>query len=164
MASLQNYLALVVVITGLIGTFAGFLWKCFSRIGKTDERLLLIERIQGENSSLLKTFETRFSKLEDLLNSKILEMKEMGTKVGLFWNLVEEKMSLMLMKPTHIEMDVLLKTMSTRELNLEKAIELDMWLDKVEFTGEKTIMREFVKMVLTQKIKDLKINGNGNGN
>lgn len=55
----------------------------------------------------------------------LLEMK-----MGMFWRMVEEHLSTMLVKPTHLEMDELLRKNKAHTLTLEEAKRLRWWIQR----------------------------------
>lgn len=61
----------------------------------------------------------------------LLEMK-----MGMFWRLVEEHLSDMLKKPTHLEMDALLDKLKQHTLTLDEAHLLRSWVQRVYLDGQ----------------------------
>lgn len=83
----------------------------------------------GDLRGMLEMLRTEYSKLAE--RTGMVEMK-----MGVFWRLVEENLSVLLKKPTHDEMDALLDKLKAHTLLLEDAKRLRWWLEKVYLEDE----------------------------
>src|SRR5678815_1634110 len=84
---------------------------------------------------LVRTFLVGKQSQDTALQADIGHLQErcslLEMKMGMFWRMVEEHLSTMLKKPTHLEMDALLEKLRLHTLTLEECYRLRRWLHAV---------------------------------
>lgn len=82
----------------------------------------------------------------------LLEMK-----MGMFWRLIEEHLSTMLKRPSHLEMDMLLDKLKAHTLTLEEAKLLHRWLQRVylDETGPEAGQQRLVAILVVAAVDSL---------
>lgn len=91
--------------------------------------LSLLRSAQGSHTAAVQHVRTELAALHE--RCALLEMK-----MGIFWRLVEENLSTMLKRPTHLEMDSLLDKLHSHTLTLPEAYQLRDWLTQVYLEEE----------------------------
>lgn len=102
--------------------------------------------------SLLRTFlvagRDQSTKFHDDLGHVHERLSLVEMKMGVFWRLVEENLSGMLKKPTHLEMDNLLDKLKDHSITLQECRILRRWLQEVYLTQETVRAQERIIAIL----------------
>lgn len=116
---------LLVAIIGGLGTF-------------------LVQSLLKRRDRMTLAWETTKKQLDDHEQ----RLRTIELKMGFFWNSVEEHMSSILKRPTHLEMDALLEKLKDHTITLDECYTLRRWLEEVYLEGEIPVPSQRVIAVL----------------
>lgn len=101
---------------------------------------------------LARTFTVARRDKSDKIHDDLAHVQERCTllemKMGMFWRLVEEHLSTLLKKPTHLEMDTLLDKLKAHTLTLEEGRRLRWWLQQVYLADEASHAQQRLTAIL----------------
>jgi len=111
--------------------------------------------------SLLRTFlvagRDQSTKFHDDIGHVQERLSLVEMKMGVFWRLVEENLSGMLKKPTHLEMDTLLDRLKTHTITLEECHILRQWLQQVYLNDKALHAQERIIAILVMAAVEARI-------